>query len=1518
VNVSALFISHSSQDNALAAELCDQLAAAGYSTTFLDVDPRTGLIGGHRWEDQLYQQLRGCQALVFLATPSAMQSQWCFAEIVLARSIGKPVIPLSSEPDPRFPLLADTQTIYSAKDDQRWAMLLRSLRSLGVTPDLSFEWDHTRNPYPGLEAFQPGDAAVFFGRDNEISAIVGRLRPTIDRTESQAVTVVGPSGSGKSSLVRAGVVARLRHSADFHVLPPLNPGNMPVAALAGALATGWPQGPPGSRRRLGAWISDGDDGALVDYVTTRMDELGGNRRLLVVVDQLEEMLHSDVDIQRSFLAALAAIQVASTPVTTVLTVRSHFLESCQLVAPSGFLSHLVGVTTLDRPRLATAMRRPAQLVGVEIADDVVEAVLAEAGAGDLMPLMAYTMRKLFEDLAQEAGRIVTLARYERLGGVVGAMSGQADVAFSNVVQRHSPEEVWRTLLKVVAVGADREPVRRTALLSTMDERERDVMEAFVDARLLSVDDESRVGVAHEALLRQWAPLVTAIDEAAGDLLIRTELESAARRWLSSSRSPARLLTGDRMDEALLWALENPFDLDDLPEVEEYLRASQTARRDLLARRAAAAAEHVLSGYPADLSRQEAIMLELTESFSDVHAVELAARAVRDRDLLRSVVDLPTTATGALAISRSGTVAATATVDGRILVFNLLTMELDGVVRIGPEPVTAIALLGSTGEVVCAREHGIESYEWRTDTVRHRLDHPGRLIAMCSDGSDTLISLDEHGSVRAWANGEQFWRHDFPNEDIRELVLVDDTLAGLDASGALLLITRDGNIRPGASLHPPAAALVGVENTGFMLIDETAPRSESNRLTTVRFDGEVSSQSWQSRRIIAASVSTGFDRSLVVMADGTAFIAADDEDEEEELRGFREPVHAATWAPTLQAFVTAGGSELMVWRRPSSALLTARLSRGIRELCWSHDGATLISVGRDGAVSFWQVQDSQIHEVAASVGEYDMVARPVWSFDDSWIVTLHPNYALLRPWPSGADVIEIPMGSAPVDCAFAGSDGSRLIVALEDGPAKVWDWATGTELAELPASAGVSRLVGSRSRLYGIDPKRSGVLVWEDLSSPPVLRCEDRSMIDASVAEDGRVLAVAADGTLLTLLADGDVQSTDSGDPLACLGWWPSSGLAVGLGADDGFVVRDVTGQTTTITGPRYTAVAVRNDGLLAAGDATGWLEVRSLAPGETSSTKVTERPAHTASLVDVHWSSDDSALVAMTERSVRIYPVHAVDKPVMLDALRGVGIRTVVSQTDGTIVCAMNDGSVLGYHYLDGRIAFELPPGSVPDPVLACHAGDGFMTAERDGRLRRWSTDGQELGAMKTGLRPLSLSMVAADRWALLSDDGTVTLGSAMDEIARWPDETSSPAGVKLSPDGTRVALIDADGLRILPWTRPDAAEPELPRIEGASCAAWSPDGRLLAIGSNSGSIELRAVDSWQSVHRIPGSERTTCLSWSTSGRFLTSGTGYGLLTLVEHIGMGDVTEWLKSRVTRRITADERDRYGIPATLHDR
>ena len=576
----------------------------------------------------------------------------------------------------------------------------------------------------------------------------------------------------------------------------------------------------------------------------------------------------------------------------------------------------------------------------------------------------------------------------------------------------------------------------------------------------------------------------------------------------------------------------------------------------------------------------------------------------------------------------------------------------------------------------------------------------------------------------------------------------------------------------------------------------------------------------------------------------------------------------------------------------------------------------MSVGGDGGVRFWQIVDSRFTEVAAAVGQYDVVARPVWSFDDAWIATLRPEATVLWPRTADSGTIEIPTGASAVDCAFAGPDGSRLIITFGDGPAKVWEWATGEELAALPASAGITRVVGGPHGLCGIDPQRGGVWLWNELDSAPRQLCPEYSVIDVSVAGDGRMMAVAADGTLLLVSADGNVESTTSGDPLGYLGWWPRAGLAAGVGAEHGFVVRSASGQTTT-TGPRYTAVTVRDDGLVAAGDAAGWIEVRSMTPGETSSAEIASVAAHTAALVDVQWSTDDSTVLAVTDSGIRMYPLHAFDEPARLDAIRGAPIRAIATQIDGTLVTALVDGSLLVYHHPDGPVVLDLPPGSIQDPVLAGHPQGGFLCAEPDGQVRRWSMDGHELEAVTTGIRPLSLS-VAADRWALLGEDGTLALGTAMPEFAQSSRETSTPIGVTLSPDGWWAALVDADGLRILASTGADAQQPESLLVEGVRCAAWSPDGRLLAIGSSGGWIEVRAVGSWQPVHRIPVSEAVTSLAWSSSGRYLASGTDHGLLTVAEHLGMGEITEWLRSRVTEPMTAEERDRYGIPPSLSER
>ena len=235
--MAALFVSHSSSDRAATKRVVERLAAEGFVAFFLDFDSIHGLPAGRVWESELYSQLRKADAVVFLASAASIASQWCFAEISLARSLGKPVFPLRIEAGVRLNLLDDVQWTDLSDGETAFARLSAGLRRAGLDPADTFDWDPTRSPYPGLEPFTDDDAAVFFGRDQEIARLVELLQPTLQRGADRFVAVVGPSGSGKSSLVRAGLLPRLqRLHSRWVVLPALVPGQQPTRNLAHCVA----------------------------------------------------------------------------------------------------------------------------------------------------------------------------------------------------------------------------------------------------------------------------------------------------------------------------------------------------------------------------------------------------------------------------------------------------------------------------------------------------------------------------------------------------------------------------------------------------------------------------------------------------------------------------------------------------------------------------------------------------------------------------------------------------------------------------------------------------------------------------------------------------------------------------------------------------------------------------------------------------------------------------------------------------------------------------------------------------------------------------------------------------------------------------------------------------------------------------------------------------------------------------------------------------------------------------------
>ncbi len=256
-----LFISHSSANNAAALALCKWLSEQGFEDVFLDIDPDRGLVAGQRWQEALKAAADRCEAVLFLVSPAWISSKWCLAEFLLAKTLHKRIFGLIVEPVPvdRVPteMTAEWQLCQLVGADPlrtfdvstgaeretvgfREAgldLLRRGLERAGLDAK-SFPWpppgDPKRAPYRGLRALEPQDAAIFFGRDAAIVRGLDRIRGLVEGGVAKLFVVLGASGSGKSSFLRAGIWPRLgRDDLMFLALPVIRPQTAVITGSTG-------------------------------------------------------------------------------------------------------------------------------------------------------------------------------------------------------------------------------------------------------------------------------------------------------------------------------------------------------------------------------------------------------------------------------------------------------------------------------------------------------------------------------------------------------------------------------------------------------------------------------------------------------------------------------------------------------------------------------------------------------------------------------------------------------------------------------------------------------------------------------------------------------------------------------------------------------------------------------------------------------------------------------------------------------------------------------------------------------------------------------------------------------------------------------------------------------------------------------------------------------------------------------------------------------------------------------------
>lgn len=604
--MSQIFISHSGNNNAEAIAIRQWLASEGWEDVFLDIDPKRGLIPGQRWQTALKKASHRCEAVILLVSPSWTNSKWCLAEFLVAKQLNKRIIGVVIEPTP----FGDVPTEMTAE----WQMIDLTIgeRDLGMTVALPsseqvdvtfpqrgleqlrigltklglsanyFVWppesDPNRSPYRGLVQLEAADAGIFFGRDGPIIACMDCLRGMRDSVSSAIMIVLGASGAGKSSFMRAGLLPRLaRDSTQFLPLPVIRPGQAVISGddgLVASLSSAFQQGglrvsraqirtaiaEPVSLREMLRELFE-DNGPLLG--TTDNHSVGKLPTIIIPIDQAEELFWESSQETREFLNLIRNLANNDTiECITIFAIRSDSYERLQTVdGLNGLTKVPFDLGPVPRGAFNEIITGPAERLhgtprALAIDPSLTDALLSDIDSGeskDALPLLAFTLEHLYtEHGGQGHLRLSDYTNYGRIhGSIEAAIESVLKQALADPALPNDREEclmLFRLGLIPWLAGLDPEfgqPHRRVARMSEIPSRSRSLIDLLINHRLLTTDvdtlsGQATVEPAHEAFLRQWTDLRNWLAEDASFLGVMHDVKRAAREWVNNDRGESWL------------------------------------------------------------------------------------------------------------------------------------------------------------------------------------------------------------------------------------------------------------------------------------------------------------------------------------------------------------------------------------------------------------------------------------------------------------------------------------------------------------------------------------------------------------------------------------------------------------------------------------------------------------------------------------------------------------------------------------------------------------------------------------------------------------------------------------------------------------------------------------------------------------------------------------------------------------------------------------------------------------------
>ncbi len=579
-----VFIIYARANKAFVTRLIGDLQAGGVNVW---IDKQGLKAGIPDWDEALRDAIRGSQAVLLIASPESRQSRYVKDELAVAAMYQRDIYPIWAAGEQWIdciPMGFSQSQYLDLRGDKYTAALVELMTTLaendsmdraarpGGGLSLNFE---PRNPYKGLRAFESKDVGDFFGREKLIETLHASLYKGLT-DEKRLLGLIGPSGTGKSSVVMAGLLPRLvtplEHS-NWILLDPIKPGAHPIESLAVTLAVGLPGN---NALSIAESLAQAEKQARTLHLLASqivVQRQLPNAKAVLFIDQFEELftLTTDAYERQQFLdIILESATEPSGPVVVILTLRADFYSH---IIPYAAFSDLLKerhelIHPMDMADLRAVIEKPAACSDVQLwfegnlVGDLLFEVRNQPGA---LPLLQFTLDQLFQRRSGPDGRFLTLDSYRTIGGVLGALARHADSLYDGLPTDEHRRLARELFLRLVTPGeTEQDIVQRRAALSELelaDPVQRKVLREITYwftgeyARLLTTSETAGVRtieISHEALIQEWGLLRGWVRDQREMMRFQGVISRDAAEWSRQGKRVDNLYTGEKLREAQVW------------------------------------------------------------------------------------------------------------------------------------------------------------------------------------------------------------------------------------------------------------------------------------------------------------------------------------------------------------------------------------------------------------------------------------------------------------------------------------------------------------------------------------------------------------------------------------------------------------------------------------------------------------------------------------------------------------------------------------------------------------------------------------------------------------------------------------------------------------------------------------------------------------------------------------------------------------------------------------------------------